>query len=291
MYRFFGTCRYRCVPHEGAHRVRDRRGARRRPSCPATRRRCGCSRCSKLIASKDQRCLAAGAGRGDRAAEADAAPHAAAARRRRPAASARATAATTAPARGCAGWPRTCCSTTPTTARATRCCVDLVEELGESCNVTALSGSEVVYLDRVETAGAAALLPAAGLARAGALLGERQDHPVADDARRSAAACWPTRRSSGYTAEHGHRRSTGSRASSSASAATATRSTTRSSCPAWSASRCWCPTATRPSNLCIAVQAPVMRLTPERAVELLPALTPGRRGDRRIEAEGSADQS
>ncbi|MFS2053859.1 IclR family transcriptional regulator, partial [Variovorax sp. CT11-76] len=28
----------------------------------------------------------------------------------------------------------------------------LVEEIGESCNLTALSGSEVVYLDRVETA-------------------------------------------------------------------------------------------------------------------------------------------
>ena len=28
----------------------------------------------------------------------------------------------------------------------------LVEELGESCNITALSGTEVVYLDRVETA-------------------------------------------------------------------------------------------------------------------------------------------
>ena len=28
----------------------------------------------------------------------------------------------------------------------------LVDELGESCNITALSGSEVVYLDRVETA-------------------------------------------------------------------------------------------------------------------------------------------
>lgn len=28
----------------------------------------------------------------------------------------------------------------------------LVEEIGESCNITALSGSEVVYLDRVETA-------------------------------------------------------------------------------------------------------------------------------------------
>jgi DNA-binding IclR family transcriptional regulator len=27
----------------------------------------------------------------------------------------------------------------------------LVEEVGESCNITALSGSEVVYLDRVET--------------------------------------------------------------------------------------------------------------------------------------------
>ena len=27
----------------------------------------------------------------------------------------------------------------------------LVEELGESCNITALSGSEVLYLDRVET--------------------------------------------------------------------------------------------------------------------------------------------
>jgi IclR family transcriptional regulator, acetate operon repressor len=29
---------------------------------------------------------------------------------------------------------------------------NLVEEVGESCNITALSGSEVVYLDRVETA-------------------------------------------------------------------------------------------------------------------------------------------
>jgi len=28
----------------------------------------------------------------------------------------------------------------------------LVEEVGESCNITALSGSEVLYLDRVETA-------------------------------------------------------------------------------------------------------------------------------------------
>ena len=28
----------------------------------------------------------------------------------------------------------------------------LVDELGESCNITTLSGSEVVYLDRVETA-------------------------------------------------------------------------------------------------------------------------------------------
>ncbi|WP_159694068.1 IclR family transcriptional regulator, partial [Cognatazoarcus halotolerans] len=27
----------------------------------------------------------------------------------------------------------------------------LVEEVGESCNITALSGSEVLYLDRVET--------------------------------------------------------------------------------------------------------------------------------------------
>ena len=28
----------------------------------------------------------------------------------------------------------------------------LVEQIGESCNITALSGSEVIYLDRVETA-------------------------------------------------------------------------------------------------------------------------------------------
>ena len=28
----------------------------------------------------------------------------------------------------------------------------LVDEIGESCNITALSGGEVVYLDRVETA-------------------------------------------------------------------------------------------------------------------------------------------
>ena len=35
---------------------------------------------------------------------------------------ARATAGSTASARGCGAWPRTCCSTTATTARATRCC-------------------------------------------------------------------------------------------------------------------------------------------------------------------------
>ena len=43
-------------------------------------------------------------------------------------------------------------------------------------------------------AGAAALLPAPGFARAGALLGQRQGLPGADDAGAAPAACWTMRR-------------------------------------------------------------------------------------------------
>ena len=82
----------------------------------------------------------------------------------------------------------------------------LVNEVGESCNLTALSGSEVIYLDRVETSAPLRFYL----------------HP-------------------------------GSRV------------------PA--------------SNLCVAVQAPVLRLTPERCLQLLPALQRAAQAISAIETE------
>jgi IclR family acetate operon transcriptional repressor len=57
----------------------------------------------------------------------------------------------------------------------------LVEEVGESCNITALSGSEVLYLDRVETVAPLRFYLHPGIARAGPLLGQRQAVPGADE--------------------------------------------------------------------------------------------------------------
>ena len=81
----------------------------------------------------------------------------------------------------------------------------LVEELGESCNLTTLSGSEIVYLDRVETPEPLRFYLAPGLARAGALLGERQDDPVADDPGAAAPAAG-SRAVEAVHAQHGDRR-------------------------------------------------------------------------------------
>ena len=71
----------------------------------------------------------------------------------------------------------------------------LVEEVGESCNITALSGSEVIYLDRVETAAPLRFHLHAGsrvpvIVRPAARCSWRRWRP------NSGSACWLPRRSS-----------------------------------------------------------------------------------------------
>ena len=166
----------------------------------------------------------------------------------------------------------------------------LVDEVGESCNITALSGSEVIYLDRVETAGAAALLSAPGLARAGALLGQRQGVPGADEpAQRERLLA--TRRCSKYTAHtltdtgrarerdragQARRLRAGQRG---VPARPGVRGRARAAAEGGARAR---------SNLCVALQAPVMRLSIDKALQLLPALQRAAEALGRIEAH--ADQ-
>jgi hypothetical protein len=99
--------------------------------------------------------------------------------------------ATTAPACGCAASRKTVLL--HDSYRGARHAVlrHLVDQVGESCNLTALSGSEVVYLDRVETAAPLRFYLHPGLARAGALLGQRQAVPESDGSRPAPAPAGP----------------------------------------------------------------------------------------------------
>jgi IclR family acetate operon transcriptional repressor len=119
----------------------------------------------------------------------------------------------------------------------------LVDEVGESCNITALSGGEVLYLDRVETPAPlrfylqpGSRVPVHCSASGKLFLAQMPD------AQRSLLLDAATLER--YTPKHPHRpRRAGSARSS--QARRAMRSTAKSSCPACCASPCWCrrPTA------------------------------------------------
>ncbi|MFC9837337.1 IclR family transcriptional regulator [Rhodococcus sp. NPDC127530] len=147
---------------------------------------------------------------------------------------------------------------------------NLVAELGESCNVTTLSGSEVVYLDRVETseplrftlhagsrvpahcsASGKMILSQLSPAQRRRLLGrmplERYTNKTVTDVELIETELKQVRRD-GYAIDD------------------------EEFLPGLVCAAVLVPCATGNSNLCIAVQAPVMRLTPDKALKLLPAL-------------------
>ncbi len=116
---------------------------------------------------------------------------------------------------------------------------NLVEELGESCNVTALSGNEIVYLDRVETTEplrfylhAGSRVPVHCSASGKMIISQMTVGPTSQAPRpRPPATAHP---------EHDHRPRAASRRSSTRSATRASASTTRSSSTGWCAWPCWC---------------------------------------------------
>jgi DNA-binding IclR family transcriptional regulator len=165
----------------------------------------------------------------------------------------------------------------------------LVAEIGESCNVTALSGNEVVYLDRVETPEplrfylhAGSRVPVHCSASGKMILSQMRPSQ-----RRKLLAYAPLERHTPNTLTdldllEGELERVGREGFA---------VDDEEFLPGLVCVAVLVPTSTGRSNQCIAAQAPVVRLTPERAVDLLPALTRAAEAIARIEAEGSADQS
>jgi IclR family transcriptional regulator, acetate operon repressor len=157
----------------------------------------------------------------------------------------------------------------------------LVEEVGESCNITTLSGSEVVYLDRVETAAPLRfyLHPGSRVPVHCSASGKAFLAQMTPAQRKRLLAHAPLERCTPNTL---------------VDLAKLERELKRVEkegfamddeefLPGLICLAVRVPAAGRPSNLCIAVQAPIMRLAPAKARTLLPALR------RAAEALGAID--
>ncbi|MGJ7501559.1 IclR family transcriptional regulator [Variovorax sp. ZT5P49] len=166
----------------------------------------------------------------------------------------------------------------------------LVEEIGESCNLTALSGSEVVYLDRVETAAplrfylhSGSRVPAhcsasgkiflsqMSAAQRRRLLSNAPLEPYTPRTLTDPEALEKEVqrvRKDGYAIDH------------------------EEFLPGLLCIATLVPSGDdAPSNLCIAVQAPVMRLDAAKAKTLLPALQRAAQALSRIDADAAPDRA
>jgi DNA-binding IclR family transcriptional regulator len=146
----------------------------------------------------------------------------------------------------------------------------LVHEVGESCNLTALSGSEVMYLDRVETPAPLRFYLHSGsrvpvhcsasgkLFLAGMTPAQRQrllSHTPLEAFTHKTLTKWDLLeeeikqvKRQGFALDN------------------------EEFLPGLLCVAVLVPSAAGRSNLCVAVQAPIMRLTPDKALSLLPAL-------------------
>ena len=163
----------------------------------------------------------------------------------------------------------------------------LVDEVGESCNITALSGNEVVYLDRVETPEPLRfyLRPGSRVPVHCSASGKMILSQLSPAQRRKLLAHAPLKQ---YT----HRTITDLDALE-AELRRARRNgfamDDEEFLPGLICVAVLVPSETSRSNLAVAVQAPAMRLTAEKALRLLPALQRAAAAIADIEAEGSAD--
>lgn len=161
----------------------------------------------------------------------------------------------------------------------------LVEEIGESCNLTALAGDEVVYLDRVETPEplrfylhAGSKVPVHCSASGKIILSQ-----ATTIQRRRLLAHAPLHRYTPNTiTDLGALDTELNRARLGGFAVDDEEFLPGLVCIA-----VLVPMATGRSNLCVAAQAPLVRLTAEKALRLLPVLRRAAATIARIEDEGS----
>lgn len=166
---------------------------------------------------------------------------------------------------------------------------DLVEELGESCNLTALSGNEILYLDRVETPEPLrfTLYPGSRVPAHCSASGKMIMSQLAPAQRRRLLEASPLKRYTPNTVtdvdqieeELKKVRRDGYAIDA------------EEFLPGLVCAAVLIPSATGPSNLGIAVQAPVMRLTPDKALRLLPALRRAADAIGEIEADVAAGET
>ena len=161
----------------------------------------------------------------------------------------------------------------------------LVEEVGESCNITALAGSEVIYLDRVETAAPLRfyLHPGSRVPVHCSASGKMLLSQFTPAQRERLLAHAPLTRYTPHTltdpeALEAEIRRVGQQGHA---------IDDEEFLPGLVCIAVLVPAAEGRSNLCVAAQAPVVRLTPEKALQLLPALQRAARALARIEAGGS----
>lgn len=164
---------------------------------------------------------------------------------------------------------------------------NLVDEIGESCNVTALSGNEVLYLDRVETSEplrfylhAGSRVPVHASASGKMIMSQ-----MTSAQRRKLLAHAPLRQHTTNTVTDLDRlerqlervREVGYAIDD------------EEFLPGLVCAAVLVPTDSGRSNLCVAVQAPAMRMSARAAIAHLPALQHAASAMSRIEAEGSAE--
>ena len=164
---------------------------------------------------------------------------------------------------------------------------NLVDELGESCNVTALSGNEVVYLDRVETTEplrfylhAGSRVPVHCSASGKMILSQ-----MSPAQRRKLLAHAPLSQFTPKTVtdlEVLEEELTRIRRDGFAT-------DDEEFLPGLVCVAVLVPNPMGRSNLCVAVQAPALRLTADKATGLLPALQRAAQAFSEIESEGSAE--
>jgi IclR family acetate operon transcriptional repressor len=161
----------------------------------------------------------------------------------------------------------------------------LVDELGESCNITALAGSEVMYLDRVETAAPLRfyLHPGSRVPAHCSASGKMFLSQMSPAQRRRLLSHAPLTaytnktltdpalledelkqvRRDGYALDN------------------------EEFLPGLLCAAVLVPSSAGRSNLCVAVQAPIMRLTPDKVLTMLPSLQRAAAALSQIESEAS----
>ncbi|NHN56709.1 IclR family transcriptional regulator [Calidifontibacter sp. DB0510] len=161
----------------------------------------------------------------------------------------------------------------------------LVDQLGETCNVTALASNEVIYLDRVETSAPLRFLlrPGSRVPAHASASGKMILSQMTPAARRTLLSHTPLTRFTGNTI-------TDLEAFEEEMKTVATQGFAVDREEYMSGLFCIAvlvPTDQGRSNMCVATQAPVLRLGEDRVAEMLPALRTAAAAIADIDKEGS----